>query len=339
MRTEGAESSLGVLRLMSATRAPQRGGRQAVRRSEGCRKVRVARETQVLRQTAEVILATQHSLGGDGEANAHQRTMDGRTAHRSKPTREMIRRAANFTTERCERPAPAWVCSKLEFDFFGPPQRACLRSGATCLTPARADFAPSSECPAQQRERSLLDLEWRGAARLQRWHAPRGEKVGRWRRHGRAYRIERRAVVDASAICAFKRLLQHVGRETQAGAVVSISNRMAYAILASRREEEHRRRVAYESAASNMFDEHTAMRHDDMMIRGRFRSAASRLVRAAPNARDLDQLGGKEPLVVQRNGRLDVLLEQSGAHGCRLDRHGYGVNPERHRAAALCARL
>jgi len=43
-----------------------------VRRSEGRRKVRVARETQVLRQTAEVILATQHTLGGDGNANRRQ---------------------------------------------------------------------------------------------------------------------------------------------------------------------------------------------------------------------------------------------------------------------------
>lgn len=84
--------------------------------------------------------------------------------------------------------------------------------------------------------------------------------------------------------------MKNVGCETQARAIVPVSKRVADAILASGREEEHCRRMAYESAASNVLDEDTTMRHDDVMIRGSFRSTAPGLVRAAADARYLDQL-------------------------------------------------
>jgi len=254
--------------------------------------------------------------------------MDGSTAHRSKSTREVIRRARNLAAERSERPAPGRVCRQLQFDFFGPASRPGFRSRATYLTRVRADSASSSQRLAQQRKRGFIDFECGRSALLQRWQAARGEQIGRRWCDRRAYRIERRAVVNVTAVSTFERFLKHVGGEAQARAVVSISTRMAYAILASGGEEEHRCRMADESAAPDMLDEHTAMRHYDVMIRGGLWSAAARLVRATANARDLDQLGGKEPFVVERRRGLDVLFAQTGKHRRSLDRQGYGVNPE-----------
>jgi hypothetical protein len=94
--------------------------------------------------------------------------------------------------------------------------------------------------------------------------------------------------MDAAAVCARERFVQNVGGEAQARAIVSFSSGMTDAVLAAGREEQHNRRVADESAAANVLDEDTAVRHDDVVIRGGFGSPAPRLVRAAADARDLD---------------------------------------------------
>ena len=260
--------------------------------------MRVAREAQVLCQAAQIILAAQHSLGGERDANGRQTAMDRGATRRAKSAREVIRRAANFTAERREGPASAGICGELQFDVVRPSLCASLRRGATCLTRVSGAVPTSSERMAQKCERGFFYFKRRGTALFQTWQSPSCEKVGCGRSYRGAYSVERRAVMNAATVGAFKCFLQHFGCETQARALVPISNRVAHAVLASRCEEKHCRRMAYESAASNVLDEDTTVRHDDVMIGGRFGSPAPGLVRAAAHVRDLDQLGSKEPLAV-----------------------------------------
>ena len=262
--------------------------RHPVRRTKSRAQVRVAREAQVLCQAAQIILAIQHSLGGERDANGRQTSMDRGATRRAKSAREVIRRAANFTAEGREGPAPAGICGELQFDVFGPSLCASLCRGATCLTRDSGAVRTSSQRIAQKCERSFFYFKCGGTARFQTWQSPSCEKVGCGRSHRRAYPVERRAVVNVAAINAFKRFLQHFWCETQARALVPISNRVAHAVLASRCEEKNSSGVRDDSLFPHMLDEHTAVRDHDVMIGCRFGSPAPGLVRAAADARDLD---------------------------------------------------
>jgi hypothetical protein len=65
---------------------------------------------------------------------------------------------------------------------------------------------------------------------------------------------------------------------------------MAHAILASGCEEENSGWMRNKSLRPDVLHEYTAMRNDEMMIRGGFRSTTTWLVRAAAHTRDIDQL-------------------------------------------------
>ena len=135
--------------------------------------------------------------------------------------------------------------------------------------------------------------------------------------------------MHAPLVRAIQRFLEHIRSKPQARAVVSIPDRMTHAVLASGREKENGCGMCDVAPFAYMLDEHAAVRNDNVVISRSLRGAAPRLVRAGADARDVDQLRGEEPLVVQRRLRLNCRSLDRWPHPGRLGSTEYGVNPER----------